>query len=614
MRISGLICLLVVFAVAASGCQQFSSAKKKYNYTKYDRRAKSLVAKMTLDEKVGQMIQAETTGLKDISDIENYHLGSILAGGNADPKAGNSPENWADEFDLMMSHSLKTRLQIPLVFGIDAVHGNNNVQGAVIFPHNIGLGCSRNPDIVEECARVTAQEMRAIGIHWTFAPCITVPQDERWGRTYEGYSEDPKLVAVLGAAAVRGFQGRKLSDDKSVLACVKHYVGDGGTAMGTSPWKGNMLDQGDTQCDEQQLRGIHLFPYGPSVKLGVGTIMPSYSSWNGVKCSANKYLLTDVLKGELGFDGFLISDYNAIKQIDPDFKKAIGISVNAGMDMAMEPTNYREFYKNLKELVEEGTVPVSRIDDAVTRILRVKIAMGLLDSDYKYSADRGKMDSIVGSEAHRKVARQAVSESLVLLKNDKKVLPLAKSGIKIHVAGRAADDLGIQCGGWTIDWQGQKGDVTEGTTLLRAIKQAVDSSAEVTYSQDGSGAGDADCCIVVIGEDPYAEGEGDSKELTLKAEDIETVKRVSDTGVKTIVVLYSGRPVMITDLLPETDAFVAAWLPGSEGEGIADVLFGDYNPTGKLSFTWPASVDQIPVNIGDGTRGVLFNYNYGMSY
>ena len=613
MKLTGFMYLSVVLAIFTSGCQ--SSVVKKYDYTKYDRRAKDLVAKMTLDEKIGQMIQAETTGLKDISDIENYHLGSILAGGNADPKSGNSPEAWTDEFDLMMSHSMNTRLKIPLVFGIDAVHGHSNVKGAVLFPHNIGLGCSRDADLVQKCAGVTAAEMRATGVHWTFAPCVTVPQDERWGRTYEGFSEDPKVAAALGAAAVKGFQGKNLSGDNSVLACVKHYVGDGGTAMGTSPWKGNMLDQGDTQCSEQVLRDIHLYPYGPSVALGVGSIMPSYSSWNGVKCSASKYLLTDVLKGELGFDGFLISDYNAIKQIDPDdFKRSIGISVNAGMDMAMEPTNYREFFKNLKELVEEGVVPVSRIDDAVTRILRVKIAMGLLASDYKYSADRGQMDTIIGCEAHREVARQAVRESLVLLKNDNDVLPLSKTASKICIAGRAADDIGLQCGGWTISWQGQAGNVTEGTTVLEAFKQAVSGTTEVVYSKDGSDIVDAEYCVVVIGEDPYAEGEGDNKELTLKAEDIETLKRVSATGVKTVVVLFSGRPVMITDLLPETDAFVAAWLPGTEGAGITDVLFGDYNPVGKLAFTWPASVDQIPVNVGDGTRGVLFNYDYGLTY
>jgi beta-glucosidase len=371
-RLVSIVCTLLVFG---SGCQNGNTAKQ---FKAYDSQAKELLSKMTLDEKVGQMIQAECSGLKDPADIELFFLGSVLSGGGADPQLGNSLQAWTEMVDGFQQRAMTTRLKIPLLYGVDAVHGHNNVLGAIIFPHNIGLGCTRNPKLVEKISRITALEVRATGIQWTFAPCVTVPQDERWGRTYEGFSEDTALVSILGAAAVRGFQGSDLSDPLSLLACAKHYVGDGGTLPRTGLDSG--WDQGDTRVDEATLRRIHLTPYIPAIKAGVGSIMPSYSSWNGVKCSGSEYLLTKVLKEELGFEGFLISDYNAISQLHPDFKTAIGMSVNAGMDMAMEPTRYREFFANLKALVKEGVVPMSRIDDAVTRILRVKFAMGLMES------------------------------------------------------------------------------------------------------------------------------------------------------------------------------------------------------------------------------------------
>ena len=602
--------LLVASLLPLASCQKLTGSKSA-DFLSYDQKAKELVAKMTLDEKIGQMIQAENTGLKDLSDIETYHLGSILSGGSSDPKTGNSPANWTELYESLQSRTQKTRLQIPLLYGIDAVHGHNNIVGAVIFPHNVGLGCARNARLVEETARITAKEMRGTGIHWTFAPCITVPQDERWGRTYEGFSEDPKLVSVLGAAAVKGFQGNSLDDPYSVLACAKHYVADGGTLPGSST--NGSWDQGDTRVDEATLRRIHLAPYPPAIKKGVGSIMPSYSSWNGVKCSASKYLLTDVLKDELGFEGFLISDYNAIRQIDPDFKKSIGISVNAGMDMAMEPTNYREFFKLLKELVQEGDVPMSRIDDAVTRILRVKYAMGMLAPDYDYKADL-ILQKEIGSDAHRKVARQAVRESLVLLKNDNKTLPISKTVKRIHVSGIAANDIGYQCGGWTIEWQGKAGPVTTGTTLLQAVKQAVSRKTKVTYQENGNGAEGADIAIVVIGEKPYAEGNGDSKTLSLDKNDIQTIANTKKAGIPIVVVLYSGRPMILDATLEKADAFVAAWLPGTEGDGITDVLFGDCKPKGKLSFTWPKSISQLPLNLGDSNYEPLFPYGFGLSY
>ena len=603
------LCLLFATLLFQSSCQKITGNKAD-GFLQYDEQAKAIVAKMTLDEKIGQMIQAENTGLKDISDIEKYHLGSILSGGSSDPKAGNSPQNWTALYESLQSRSQKTRLKIPLLYGIDAVHGHNNIVGATIFPHNVGLGCTKNAKLVEEAARITAKEMRGTGIHWTFAPCVTVPRDERWGRTYEGFSEDPKLACKLGAAAVKGLQGNDLADQYSVLACAKHYAADGGTFPNTSKagW-----DQGDAKIDENTLRKIHLAPYPPAIKKGVGSIMPSYSSWNGVKCSGNKYLLTDVLKDEFGFNGFLISDYNAIMQIDPDFKKSIGISVNAGMDMAMEPTNYREFFKLLKELVQEGTVPMSRIDDAVTRILRVKFAMGMMASDYNYKADP-TLQKEIGCKAHRDVARQAVRESLVLLKNDNKTLPISKELKRIHIAGKAANDIGYQCGGWTIEWQGKPGPITKGTTLLDAVKDTVSANTKVTYNENGKGAKGADIGIVVIGEKPYAEGNGDSKTLALDKKDIETIASMKKAGIPVVVLLYSGRPMIINNALKSADAFVAAWLPGTEGKGLTDVLFGDYKPKGKLSFTWPKSVQQLPINIGDSEYDPLFPYGYGLSY
>jgi beta-glucosidase len=493
------------------------------------------------------------------------------------------------------------------------VHGHNNVIGAVVFPHNVGLGCTRNPALIEKVAAITAREMRATGVQWTFAPCVTVPQDIRWGRTYEGFSEDPSVVKALAGPAVRGFQGDDLGNPFSVLACAKHYIGDGGTAYGSARG-GRGLDQGDTKVDEATLRKIHLPGYIAAIQAGVGTIMPSYSSWNGEKCSGSKRLLTEILKQELGFEGFLISDYNAIDQITRDYKEAIGISINAGMDMAMVTNRYRQYITFLKELVNEGKVPMSRIDDAVTRILRVKFAMGLMDPNRQQLADRA-MQKEFGSPEHRQVARQSVRESLVLLKNERKTLPLSKKAARIHVAGKSADDIGIQCGGWTVAWQGRAGAVTTGgTTILNAIKSAVATGTEVTYSRDGSGAAGASVGIVVVGEMPYAEGMGDRAQLSLSAEDAAAVSAMKSAGIPVVTIVVSGRPVVLDKVLDDSDAVVAAWLPGTEGQGIADVLFGDSKFTGKLSYSWPRSNDQFPLNVNSPNYDPLFKVGYGLSY
>lgn len=597
--------LLCILAISAP------PAPKKLS--SYDPQVKKLLAQMTLDEKIGQMTQPEQSALRDQADIENYFVGSLLSGGDSDPKEGNSFEAWTNLYNRLQAHTAKTRLKIPILYGIDAVHGHNNVIGAVIFPHNVGLGCTRNPGLVQKIAKATAEEVRATGIQWAFAPCVTVPQDIRWGRTYEGFSEDPAVVAELGGAAVRGMQGMDLANPVAVLACAKHYIGDGGTTFGSAQG-GKGLDQGDTRVDEETLRRIHLPGYIAAIKEGVGTIMPSYSSWNGVKCSASKRLLTDILKNELGFEGFLISDYNALDQLSPDFKEGVAISINAGMDMAMVPQRYRQYYDNLKALVQEGKVPMSRVDDAVTRILRVKFAMGMMDPKRSQMADP-KLQKSFGSEEHRKLARQAVRESVVLLKNEGRALPASKKVKKIVVAGKSADNIGNQCGGWTIDWQGKTGPVTTGgTTILAAIKASVSKDTQVTYSADGTGAAGADLAIAVIGEMPYAEMKGDSATLALPAEDAATVANLKAAGVPVVTVVLSGRPVILGDVLGNSNAVVAAWLPGTEGAGVVDVLFGDFKPTGKLGYSWPKSVAQLPMNMHVANYDPLFKVGYGLSY
>lgn len=581
--------------------------------TAHDSEIRGIVEKMTLAEKVGQMTQPDLGAVKDFSDIETLFLGSMLSGGTSDPKSGNTMADWSALYQQCQSHALKTRLAIPLLYGVDAVHGHSNVLGAVIFPHNVGLGCTRNPELLKEISRITAREIRATGIQWTFAPCVTVPQDIRWGRTYEGFSEDPAVVAMLGAAAVSGLQGDNLSEKDTAVACAKHFIADGGTTYGSASKEG-FLDQGDARIDETTLRAVHMAGYPPAIDAGVATIMPSYNSWNGVKCSGNKYLLTTVLKKELGFEGFLISDYNAIDQLVApaansgtvesnnaagqvtagDYKKCIEISINAGMDMVMVTDRYREFISSLQELVRDGKVPMERIDDAVTRILRVKHACGLLGGKPVITPDP-ELQKQFGSAEHRAVARRAVSESLVLLKNAGHLLPITGNPRRIHVAGKGANDLGMQCGGWTIDWQGKPGKVTPGgTTILEGIQKTTPSKTRITYSTDGSGAKGADLGIVVVSEEPYAEMKGDRSDLTVSKEDAAAVTAMKSAGLRVVVIVQSGRPVILGEIANQADALIAAWLPGTEGAGVADSLFGKAPFKGKLSFSWPRSMKQIP--------------------
>lgn len=574
-----------------------------------NKKAKELLGRMTLDEKIGQMTQVDYIAIKkNLDDIKKYSIGSILCGGDSDPD-DLTPMGWAKVYDQLQKIALESNLKIPIIWGIDAVHGHNNVKGAVIFPHNVGLGAANDPLLVEKVGKITAEEIRGTGIQWDFAPCIAVARNERWGRTYESFGESPELAVKLGTAFVKGMQGNSLADKTAVLACIKHFVGDGGTTDG--------IDQGNTECDEAFLRKIHLPGYISAIKAGAKSLMASYNRWNGMKMHEHKYLMTDVLKKELGFEGFIVSDWAAIDQLGENYKTDIEKSINAGLDMVMIPNgpgqknNYIEFMTFLKELVNEGKVPLARIDDAVLRILKVKIEMGIFENpftDYKLTAQ-------IGSIEHRDVARQAVRQSLVLLKNDSKTLPLAKNIKNIMVAGKAADDMGRQCGGWTITWQGKPGDVTTGgTTILQAIKNSVSKETNVVFSADASDSKNADICVVVIGEEPYAEMKGDRKELVLSEDDIEVIDKAGKTGKPVVAILLSGRPLILGPVLDKCSAFIAAWLPGTEGAGVSDVLFGDYKPTGKLPHSWPKDMKQVPINVGDKDYASLFEYGFGLSY
>lgn len=561
-------------------------------------RVEDLLARMTLAEKVGQMTQAERASLSG-DDIATYFLGSLLSGGGSAPTP-NVPQAWTDMVDGFQQRALATRLGIPLIYGIDAVHGHNNVRGAVVFPHNIGLGATRNPDLVQEAGRITALEVAATGIQWTFAPAIPVVRDERWGRTYEGFGETAELAELLGAAAIRGLQTGGLGSPGAILATAKHYVGDGGTTGGD--------DQGNLQVSEAELRAIHLPGYVAALAAGAKCVMASYSSWNGAKLHGHRYLLTDVLKGELGFDGFVVSDWAGIDQLPGDYRSDVEQSILAGVDMVMVPDRYREFIATLVSLVGEGRVPLSRIDDAVRRILRVKFELGLFERPL---ADRSLLP-LVGSSDHRAVAREAVRQSLVVLARKDGVLPIPASGARIHIAGRHRNDIGRQSGGWTISWQGSPGATTNGTTIEGAIRAAA-PSAVITTSDDGSGAAGADVAIAVVGEDPYAEGAGDRADLHLSRSDVATVRSLKEAGLPVVLVLVSGRPMILDDVLPFTDAVIAAWLPGTEGDGVADILFGSKPPVGLLPHSWPRSMDQVPINVGDPGYDPLFAYGHGLT-
>lgn len=577
----------------------------------------ALIAQMTLAEKIGQMTQAEKNSITP-EDVTRYFIGSVLSGGGGNPEV-NTPENWAQMVRGFQEAALKTRLSIPLIYGVDAVHGHNNVVGATIFPHNNALGAARDPDLVRRIAEATSKELMATGVHWDFAPAVSVPQDIRWGRSYEGFSENTEIVTKLGTAYVQGLQDSK----PRIMASVKHYLADGGAEWGTShppqwitgnwqaPTGDGKIDQGDARVDEATLRRIHLPPYQAAIEAGAVNIMVSFSSWQGTKMHAHRYLLTDVLKGELGFNGFLVSDWMAVYQIDRDYAVSVATAINAGLDMVMVPYDYKTFIETLTQAVQSGSVPMSRIDDAVRRILRAKFWVGVFDNPFGDDS----LLAEVGSAEHRALAREAVRKSAVLLKNEDQLLPLSRNET-IMVAGRGAENIGLQCGGWTIIWQGDNGAITPGTSVLGGIRKALESGAELVYSADGNFAGEelVPVGIVIVGETPYAEGMGDNERVTLLDVDKEVIAQMRRRCAKLVVILLSGRPLIITDQLAQADAFIAAWWLGTEADGIADLIFGDAPFTGKLSFSWPRSIDQVPLKaLQESAEPPLFPLGFGLS-
>jgi beta-glucosidase len=578
-----------------------------------DDRVAALLSQMTEAEKIGQMTQVENKapGL-DNTTVTQYGLGSILSGGGGSPAAGNTPQAWYDMVNAYQQAALGTRLGIPMIYGIDAVHGNNNVAGATIFPQNVGMGATNDPALVtKECA-ATALEMNALGIRWSFGPVIAVPQDIRWGRTYEGYGENTDLVSKLGTACVQGFQGTSLSAPDTTAATLKHFIGDGGTAYGTSTASGAtgpyLLDQGVDQMDEATLLKLFLPPYQAAVKAGARIVMTSFSSTTAGKVHGDKHLITDILKTQLGFTGFVVSDWGGVDQVVPgDYSASVAQAINAGIDMVMVPDDFNRFISTMTTLVQAGTIPQSRIDDAVTRILRVKFEMGLFENPMPAA---GKLADN-GSAADRAIAAQAVAESATLLKTSAGALPIATTGQKVLLSGQGADDIGIASGGWTITWQGSVGPITTGTTLQAALKAKLGDN--LTYDQNGAFAAGtkADVGVVVVAERPYAEGVGDSSTLTLPNEDVALIAKMRPLVTKLVVVVISGRPMILDDLKP-ADAIVEAWLPGTEAEGLADVLLGAKPFVGTTPYTWPKTAGDAPRVGRSACDGAVYPVGYGL--
>ena len=591
-----------------------------------EQRVQALLKRMTLEEKVGQVIQGDIASLTP-DDVRTYHLGSVLNGGNSGPGGDDfaPAPKWLELADAFYRASIdKTghRTAIPVIWGTDAVHGHSNIIGATLFPHNVGLGAMRDPGVMAKIAAVTASEVRVTGMDWTFAPAVSVPQDIRWGRSYEGYSEDPAVVASYVGVFVRGLQGEPGSPDflrpPHLLATTKHYLADGGTDGGR--------DQGDARISEIALRDIHGSGYPPAISAGVQTVMASFSSWNGTKITANRGLLTDVLKGRMGFEGFIVSDWNAHGQVPGCTVESCPQAINAGLDMYMAPDSWRPLYKSLLQQARDGVVPAARLDDAVARILRVKVRMGLFEAGPPSKRPGGGQYSLLGSPDHRAVAREAVRKSLVLLKNENGLLPL-KAAQRVLVAGDGADNIGKQSGGWTITWQGTGLDNSRfpgATSIWKGIQAAVTAAGGTAeLSVEGKYSTKPDIAIVVFGENPYAEFQGDITLLKLRDgndEQLALMRRLRAQDIPVVAIFLSGRPLWMNREINASSAFVAAWLPGSEGEGIADVLYRKkdgsvaYDFSGKLPFSWPRTVLREPQKFGQPGYNPLFPLGYGLHY
>ncbi|WP_111176380.1 glycoside hydrolase family 3 protein [Stenotrophomonas maltophilia] len=591
-----------------------------------EKRITDLMAGMTVEDKVGQLVQGDIASVTP-DDVRRYRLGSILAGGNSDPggRYDASPAEWlalADAFYDASMDTSKGGKAIPLLFGIDAVHGQSNIIGATLFPHNIGLGATRNPGLLRQIGGITALETRVTGMEWTFAPTVAVPQDDRWGRTYEGYSESPDVVASYAAAMVEGLQGRvgtpEFLDGRHVIASVKHFLGDGGTTDGK--------DQGDTRISESDLVRIHAAGYPPAIAAGAQTAMASFNSVNGEKMHGHRHYLTDVLKGRMNFGGFVVGDWNGHGQVKGCTTTDCPATINAGLDMAMASDSWKGFYETTLAAVKDGRITPQRLDDAVRRILRVKFRLGLFEAGRPSTRAVGGQFALIGAPAHRAVARQAVRESLVLLKNQNGVLPLSPKQ-RILVAGDGANDVGKQAGGWTLNWQGTgttRKDFPNADTIYEGIaRQASAAGGEAVLSVDGRYAVKPDVAVVVFGEDPYAEFQGDRPTLAYKPgneTDLALLKRLKADGIPVVAVFLSGRPLWVNREINAADAFVAAWLPGSEGAGIADVLLRgsdgrvQHDFKGKLSFSWPRTATQYANNVGQKDYDPLFAFGFGLTY
>lgn len=625
-RLKSIVLMVLILVLATTvSCQRTDDSKKPENTITPDttdnlqdssdeasdeKWVESILAEMSLEEKVGQMVQAERGAISP-AQVNEYFIGSVFSGGGSAP-GDNSKDSWINMCKGFQEGAANTRLGIPIIYGIDSVHGHNTVYGAVVFPHNIGLGAAGDPELMKRIGAVTAKEMLATGVNWSFAPCIAVSRDERWGRVYESYSEDPKLVSKLLVPYIEGLQ------DNGVAACAKHYAGDGGTTWGTGD-SGYLIDQGHTKVTEEEFERDHLSVYRDAVKAGVKTIMVSFSSFNGVKMHENKHLIQDVLKGEMGFKGFVVSDWEGVHQIrNKDFYHQLVSSVNAGVDMFMEPNQWMECFNLLKSAVKNGDITEDRINDAVRRILTVKMEMGVFTNP---TGDESIAAKALGERENAAVAREAVEKSLVLLKNNG-ALPLKKDAT-IFVTGPGANNVGLQCGGWTKTWQGGS-DIggskwMKGTTILDGLKRIAGENGGRIIT-DFDEAKNADVTVLVLAENSYAEGKGDDGSLGLydgmaHGENKQAVEQAKNAGLPIVTILVSGRPRIVTEEIKNWEAFVAAWLPGTEGDAVADVLYGDKNFSGKLPMTWPRSVDQLPINFDDlGDKEPLFPYGFGLKY
>lgn len=580
-----------------------------------------LMSRMSLEEKVGQTIQGDGGSITP-DDLRKYPLGSVLVGGNSAPDGDDraAPQRWVEWTRDFRSAALEKhadRQSIPIIFGVDAVHGHNNVVGATLFPHNIGLGAARDPDLVRRIGEVTALEMAASGADWTFGPTVAVPRDERWGRAYEGYAEDPEVVKAYAGPMTLGLQGQLKAGQplasNHVVGSAKHFLADGGTESGK--------DQGDALISEQDLIRLHAQGYPPAIDAGILTVMVSFSSWNGVKITGNKSLQTDVLKGRLGFEGFVVGDWNAHGQVEGCTNTNCPQAYIAGMDMVMAPDSWKGLFDNTLAQVKDGTIPMARLDDAVRRVLRVKVKAGLFEGKRPLE---GRFD-LLGAPEHRAVAREAVRKSLVLLKNQG-VLPI-KSSARVLVTGDGADDIGKQAGGWTLTWQGtgnKNSDFPGGQSIYAGIAEAVKAGGgQAELAKDGAFKDRPDVAVVVFGENPYAEFQGDLTNLEYQPgdkTDLALIRKLKAQGIPVVAVFLSGRPLWTNPEINAADAFVAAWLPGSEGGGVADVLVGDkagkprHDFKGALSFSWPKRANQVPLNRGDAGYDPQFAYGYGLSY